>query len=210
MQRLRRIEAVLLDMDGTLVDSDAAVERAWIAWCDEYGVAHDAALAIAHGSPADRTVRALRPDLGDEEVAVAAARQLAPQYDDLSDLALTPGARQLIAALDRLRLAWAIVTSADTRLARARLGAVGIGPPLLVTVDDVSRGKPDPEGYLRAAGLLGVKPDRCLIVEDSPAGLEAGRRAGAMTAALRGHDGDIRLADLRQLADALADTQTPR
>ncbi len=191
-----RWDAVLFDMDGTLVDSDAAVERAWATWAGEYGVDVAATLAGAHGSPADATVRRLRPDLDSSGVAVAAARQLALQYDDLGDVAPTPGALDLLATLT---VPWAVVTSADAPLAAARLGAAGITPPLLVTVEDVRRGKPDPEGYLLAASRLGVDPARCLVVEDSEVGLAAGRAAGAMTAALRGLAGDIRIRDLREL-----------
>ena len=197
---LAGIGAVLFDMDGTLVDSDAAVERAWERWAAEYAVDPAAALAIAHGSPADRTIRRLLPDLDDQAVATAAARQLALQYDDLSDVVATPGTHELLDTLARLGLPWAVVTSADVRLAQARLGAAGIVAPVLVTVDDVRVGKPDPEGYLRAAALLGVPVARCLVVEDAEVGLRAGRAAGALTAALKGLDGDLRLHDLAQLA----------
>ena len=199
----RTFAAVLLDMDGTLVESDAAVERAWVTWAGEYGVAAATALQGAHGSPADRTVRRLRPDLDDAGVAAAAARQLALQYDDLGDVVAAPGAPALLAALAALDMPWAVVTSADARLAAARLAAAGMTPPVLVTVDDVGAGKPDPEGYLLAAARLGVDPARCLVVEDSEPGVAAGRAAGAAVAALKGLAGDIRIADLGQLVDRL-------
>jgi mannitol-1-/sugar-/sorbitol-6-phosphatase len=195
------IEAVLFDMDGTLVDSDAAVERAWRVWAAEYAVDPAAVLAVAHGAPAERTVRLVRPDLTATGVAEAAARQLTLQYDDLSDVVATPGAPELLAAL---RLPWAIVTSADVRLAKARLGAAGIAAPLLVTVEDVRAGKPDPEGYLRAAELLGVAPEHCLVVEDAEVGVTAGRAAGAQVAALKGVDADLPIADLGSLTRLLA------
>jgi sugar-phosphatase len=200
------IEAVLFDMDGTLVDSDAAVERAWRVWAAEYGVEPAAVLAVAHGAPAERTVRLIRPDLTEAGVAKAAARQLALQYDDLSDVVPTPGAPELLAAL---RLPWAVVTSADARLAKARLGAAGIEAPLLVTVDDVRVGKPDPEGYLRAAELLGVAPAHCLVVEDAEVGVTAGRAAGAQVAALKGIEGDLPIPDLGTLARLLAGRDDP-
>ncbi|MEV0154940.1 HAD-IA family hydrolase [Micromonospora sp. NPDC050686] len=200
---LSGVAALLLDMDGTLVDSDAAVERAWTTWAGEHDVDPDAALAVAHGAPAPTTVRRLRPDLDEAAVAVAAARQLALQYDDLTDVTALPGAADLLAVLARLGLPWAVVTSADTRLAKARLAAAGIDPPLLVTADDVAAGKPDPEPYLAAAARLGVPATHCLVVEDSTTGLAAGRAAGARTAALRGLDGDLRLRDLVQLAHLL-------
>ncbi len=201
---LKAVRAVLLDMDGTLVDSDAAVERSWAQWAREYEVDLRAVLAIAHGSPADRTVRRLRPDLDEPALSAAAARQLALEYDDLSDIVPAAGARELLQVLDRFGLPWAVVTSADRRLAKARLDAAGIAPPLLVTVEDVSAGKPDPEGYLQAARQLGVDPARCLVVEDAEPGLAAGRAAGAQVAALRGRAGDLSIDNLMQLAHLLA------
>ena len=198
------IEAVLFDMDGTLVDSDAAVERAWRSWAAEYGVEPAAVLAVAHGAPAERTVRLVLPELDEAGVAVAAAaaRQLELQYDDLSDIVPTPGAPELLASL---RLPWAVVTSANARLAKARLDAAGIAAPVLVTVDDVRAGKPDPEGYLRGAELLGVAARHCLVVEDAEVGIAAGRAAGALVAALKGLDGDLRLDNLAHLQRLLAE-----
>jgi len=200
---LTGIRAVLLDMDGTLVDSDAAVERAWRSWSAEYGVDPDRAVEVGHGRPAEATIRLLLPHLSDPQVAAAAERDHELQYDDLADVVAMPGADRLVSTLDRRGLPWAVVTSADQRLAKARLTAAGLTPPLLVTVEDVRRGKPDPEGYLLAAARLGVDPTACLVVEDSAAGLEAGRRAGAVTAALRGLAGDVSLTGLDQLADLL-------
>jgi mannitol-1-/sugar-/sorbitol-6-phosphatase len=196
---LTDVQAVLLDMDGTLVDSDAAVERAWRTWADEYGTDVERVLAIAHGSPAERTVRHLRPDLSDEQVTVAAARQLALQYEDLSDVTAAPGARELLAELDRRRLPWAVVTSADAKLARLRLAAAGLLVPVLITVEDVRVGKPDPEGYLLAARTLAAEPGRCLVVEDAEPGVLAGQAAGATVAALKGVPADLAIDDLYQL-----------
>ena len=209
MFSLDSVEAVLLDMDGTLVDSDAAVERAWRSWSAEYDIDLSRVFALAHGHPAETTVRLLCPDWSDAQVARTARRQLALQYDDLSDVVPTVGAKQLLATLKRLGLPWCVVTSADEKLARARLTAAGIDPPALVTVDDVGSGKPDPEPYLVAAGMLGANPARCLVVEDSRPGLLAGQRAGAHTASLRKLPADLMLTDLGQLARMLAGTADP-
>src|SRR4051794_16073877 len=148
---LRDLAAVLFDMDGTLVTSDAAVERAWTAWAAEYGVDGAQAVELAHGSPSEPTVRKMLPRLEEAAIQVAVARQLELQYHDLSDVAAMPGAFEVLEVLARRGIPWAVVTSADTRLARARLGAAGITPPVLVTTDDIMAGKPDPAGGLRAA-----------------------------------------------------------
>jgi sugar-phosphatase len=200
---MKTVRAVLLDMDGTLVDSHAAVERAWRRWADEYGVDAGAVLAVAHGVPAAATVGRFLPERPHGERDRAAARQLALQYDDLTDVVPMPGAHALLAVLDRRPLPWAVVTSADRRLAAVRLGATGIEPAVLVTCDDVVDGKPDPACYRLAAGRLGVAIANCLVVEDSPAGVAAGAAAGARTAGLRGLAADIPLDHLGQLADLL-------
>ena len=198
-----RIEAVLLDMDGTLVDSHAAVERAWRQWAQEFSVDHDLIEPIMHGNPPETTVRLVAPELGDTETIAAAQRQLELQYDDVDDVVLADGACELLRRLAATGLPWAVVTSADTRLARARLDAAGVHPPVLVTIDDVSVGKPDPEGFLLAARRLGVPIERCLVVEDSIPGAEAGRRSGALIAGLRGLPADVPVDDLADVASLL-------
>ncbi|GLY02643.1 HAD-IA family hydrolase [Actinoplanes sp. NBRC 101535] len=195
--------AVLLDMDGTLVESHPAVERAWRTWAAEYGVDPEAVLAVAHGSPSLPTARRFLPSATDAEVAAAAARQLDLQYDDLSDVTAIPGAHELLAVLESRGIPWAVVTSADVRLAKARLGAAGITPPLTVTIEDISEGKPSPEGYLLAASKLGVDPARCLVVEDAEVGVQAGRAAGAQTVGVRGVAADLTVTGLDDLARRL-------
>jgi mannitol-1-/sugar-/sorbitol-6-phosphatase len=206
---LTALAAVLLDMDGTLVDSDAAVARAWRAWAGEHGFDPEAVAAIAQGVPAAQTIRRLCPDWDDDRVRAEARRQLDRECHDLADVAATAGAHRLLATLRELRLPWAVVTSADARLARARLGRAGIHPPVLVTVDDVTVGKPDPQGYLLAAERLGVEPTDCLVVEDTDAGIAAGRAAGAVVAAVKGRPADLALPDLGLLADLLAARRLP-
>lgn len=201
---LAAIEAVLFDMDGTLVDSDAAVVRSWQAWAREYGVDVELILADLHGHPSDSTVRRVRPDLDEDARRVAAARQLELQYDDLHDVVAMPGAGELLAWLDAVALPWAIVTSADRALAAARLGAAGIDAPVLVTVEEVARGKPAPDGYLEAARRLGATIERCLVVEDAGPGIASARAAGAPVAALRGLAGDLEVTALHEVREALA------
>jgi sugar-phosphatase len=200
---LQQLRAVLFDMDGTLVTSDASVERAWTTWASEYGVDAAEVLSQAHGAPAESTVDRMLPGLDEPERQRAAARQLELQYDDLDGVQAAPGAAEVLATIERRGLPWAVVTSADERLAKVRLDAAGINPPLLVTIEDITHGKPDPEGYLRAAELLAVDPQYCLVVEDAQVGLDAGHAAGAQTAALKGLAGNVRLKDLHELATLL-------
>jgi mannitol-1-/sugar-/sorbitol-6-phosphatase len=194
--------AVLFDMDGTLVDSDAAVERSWRAWAREYGIDEEQVLAVMPGHPAADTAARMRPDLDGPALEAAARAQLEREYHDLADVVAAPGAVDLIAALEHLGRPWAVVTSADARLAAARLGAAGITAPVLVDRGAVARGKPDPEGYLLAAARLGADPQDCLVVEDTATGATAGRAAGATVAGLKcgaGGVADVALTDLTDL-----------
>jgi sugar-phosphatase len=196
--------AVLLDMDGTLVDSDAAVERSWRTWARRWGVEPAAVLAVMAGHPAEATVRRVRPDLDEDRVAAAARDHLAHEYVDLADVTAAPGACELVDHLESTFTPWAVVTSADTALARARLAAAGLEFPVLVPRDMVTAGKPDPEGYRRAADFLGVDPTECLVVEDTPVGVAAGRAAGATVAGLRGVPADLAIDSLYDVLTLLA------
>jgi sugar-phosphatase len=196
---IRDIRAVLFDMDGTLVDSDAVVDRSWSRWATEYGLVPAEVLAVAHGNPAMATVAQFLPDASPDERAAAWARVFDLEVGDVEGVVAKPGAVELIATLDRIGVPWAVYTSAPAQLAKVRLTAGGIAPSVLVTVDDVTRGKPDPEGYLRAAELLGVPVTECLVVEDTVVGLTAGQAAGALTAGLKGIAADLELPDLGKL-----------
>ncbi|HEU5429251.1 MAG TPA: HAD-IA family hydrolase [Actinocrinis sp.] len=174
------VDAVLFDMDGTLVDSTASVLRGWQTVAAEFPIPPDLfAVVPRHGRPAAQILADLLP----RELIPAAAERLDElERTDTGDVVLLPGAARLLAAAPTGR--WAVVTSAGRSLARVRLGAAGIDAPVLVSIDDVSRGKPDPEPFLLGAKMLGVPPERCLVFEDAPAGLAAARAAGTMTVAV--------------------------
>lgn len=166
---------VLLDLDGTLIDSIAAVERSWIRWCGEYGVDPERLLGF-HGVPAAGVIAELLPE-GDRDAAFD--RILALEVADVDDIVVLPGAADLLGALAAGGVPTAIVTSGTRDLAEARLVATRLPhPPVVVTASDVSRGKPWPDPWLEGARRLGVDPRQCLVVEDSAAGLRAGRAAG--------------------------------
>lgn len=170
-------DALLFDNDGTLVDTTSAVERAWHEFAVHYGVDPVAVFAVAHGVRADETIRRFLP----EELCAEAAAWLNTRELQLAHETMAlPGARELLERLTELGAPWAVVTSANALVARARFAAAGFPlPPVLVTADDVSVGKPDPSCYLLAAERLRANADRCIVVEDVPAGLLAGLAAGA-------------------------------
>lgn len=171
-------DAVIFDLDGTLIDSTPAVTRAWRAWATEFGLAVD--LPRDHGTPSASVVRAVMP----EDLHGPGMRRITElELADLHDVSVLPGAVEALASLAHAKNA--IATSCTVPLAEARMGAAQLVPPsVLVTADDVVHGKPHPEPFLLAAQRLGVDPRRCLVVEDAPKGLEAAQAAGCFTLAV--------------------------
>ncbi len=191
----RAADGLLVDLDGTLVDSTAPVRRAWTAFARRHRLDPAEVEHFAHGRPSRESVALLVPDA--DHAAEAAALEEA-ELDDVDGVFALPGAAQLLCGDRPL----AIVTSCSTALAQARLRAAGLPiPAALVSADDVSRGKPDPECYLLGARRLGVPPAACLVLEDAPAGITAGHAAGARVLALRTTHADADLGD----ADAIVD-----
>ena len=209
MRHLASCRAVLLDMDGTLVDSGAAVEATWRAWARDNGLDPATVLAVCHGPDAATTVRRFLPGIGAAELARHVAAHLERECADIDGVIPAPGAPELVAWLDERRLPWGVVTNAHLRLARARLGAAGIEAPVIVSFDDVERGKPHPDGYLLGVRRLGVEPRRVAGVEDSAPGLEAARAAGTLVVAVggtreAGAECDVACDDLHELRRLLA------
>jgi mannitol-1-/sugar-/sorbitol-6-phosphatase len=177
---MRRVSAVLFDLDGVLVESRAATERVWVDWAVKNGIDEVALRSAMHGVRSADVIRALRPDL---DAVVESGEVERRQAEDVDGLAAIPGAIAALGALRGDRVA--VVTSGTRPLALARLAAVGIEPPtVMVFADDVARGKPDPEGYLTAARRLGTDPAEAVVVEDALPGIEAARAAGMATVAV--------------------------
>ena len=178
-----RVDAVIFDMDGVVIDSGDAYAKHWRTWAAEHGIDYDTQIAHVHpGRPPVETVRIVAPHLdAAAESATFNARLDADDDDDA--ISAMPGAAALLASLPPDR--WTIATSAFRPIARQWLAHVGLPePPALVTVDDIEHGKPAPDPYLKAAANLAVDPGRCLVVEDAPAGISAAKAAGARVLAL--------------------------
>jgi sugar-phosphatase len=173
--------ALLFDLDGVLIDSTPAVIRVWTQWAMAHGFDPDEVVRRAHGRPSISTIREYFPHADHEaENRVVESGEIA----DLDGVVPLPGARELLEALPPDR--WTIVTSCTRQLGTTRLRAAGLPiPSRLVTCDDVKNGKPDPEPYLKGASLLGVAAKDCIVVEDAPAGIRAGKAAGARVIACR-------------------------
>lgn len=170
-----RCSALLFDMDGVLIDSTPAVARVWHKWAIEHDFSPAEVVSRAHGRPSLTTVREYLPG-ADHEVENREVERR--EIEDLEGVVPLPGSVDLLARLPADR--WTIVTSSTRRLAEVRLRAAGLLiPQHMVTSNDVTHGKPHPEPYLRAATLLGFPPTDCIVIEDAPAGIRAGKAAGA-------------------------------
>jgi sugar-phosphatase len=169
-----RTKGLLFDMDGVLVSSIGSVNRCWRRWAAMYDVPDAANYEIPHGVRATDIIKALRPDI-DQAEGLRVIEDM--EIEDTADLVVLPGVRELLASLPVER--WAIVTSATRRLMLARLAVAGLPVPVrLIAGDMVENGKPHPEPYMRGAGLLGFSPADCVVVEDAPSGVGAGKAAG--------------------------------
>src|SRR5438477_7910252 len=181
--------AVLFDLDGVLVDSTPAVARAWACWAREHGFEPEEVVKEADGRPSISTIRELLPH------ADHAAEDREMERREIADVeGVVPlrGAMELLQALPLER--WAIVTSCTRALAGVRIDAAGLPKPKhLITATDVKHGKPDPEPYLAGARILALPASECIVIEDAPAGIRAGKEAGARVLALRTTASDAEL-----------------
>lgn len=177
-----RCAAILFDLDGVLVDSAACVEKSWRDWAARHGLEANRILEVAHGRRTTETIPLIAPHLNvDEEVAALAVIE----SGTTEGVHEVPGARELVESLPPN--AWAVVTSGVRSVATLRMRHTGLPVPrVLVCADEIERGKPDPQGYLVAAERLGVQPAMCVVVEDTPPGLQAARAAGMRSIGIAG------------------------
>jgi sugar-phosphatase len=188
------VGGILFDMDGVLVKSTSCDERCWTRWADQQLLADSFDLGSTHGRRAADTILEHLPHVTDAELQQHLADLDSFAEEEQSGVESYAGAHELLSSIPSHR--WTIVTSASEKMMRFRLASVGIvSPSGAICGDTVTRGKPDPEGYLRGAALLTRSPHECLVIEDSPAGIRAGRSAGCpVLAVASSHD----IAGLRQ------------
>jgi mannitol-1-/sugar-/sorbitol-6-phosphatase len=191
--------AILADLDGTLIDSVESSERAWGAFARRRGYHEEETHRFAMGRPTRETVALLVPE---EEREAEQGQIDRDEIEDADSVTAYAGAAELLAG----PLPIAVVTSGSTELAMARLRGAGLEPPaVLITADRVTRGKPDPEPFLLGARELGVDPERCLVLEDAPSGIEAARLAGIMVVAFRTSHLEEELEGANEILDTLAE-----
>ncbi|MFG2952268.1 HAD-IA family hydrolase [Streptomyces sp. NPDC048291] len=201
--------ALLLDMDGTLVNSDAVVERIWRRWSERHGLDGDEVMKVVHGRQGHASMAVLLPDRPVKQNLADNARMLAEETADVEGVVEVPGAAAFLASLQGLP--HALVTSADVALSTVRMAAARLPlPAVRVTAESVGASKPDPEGFLKGAAELGIAPADCLVFEDSGAGIAAGRAAGmrvvGVGARARVHGPDVVVRDLTEVrVEAVAD-----
>ncbi|MEH3054602.1 MAG: HAD-IA family hydrolase [Patulibacter minatonensis] len=197
---LAAVRAVLADLDGTLIDSTPATLRVYAGWMADRGITPPA--EHPHGVPAKQVVALVAPHLDPAEEAKELERR---EIADVEGVRALPGSTELLAPDAPWGLEVAIVTSCTAPLAGARLDAAGLTPPsIVVTADRTERVKPDPDPFLLAAELLGLEPADCLVVEDAPAGIAAGRAAGMQVVGLRTTHDDADLSAAHHVVDDLA------
>ncbi|MCZ0205151.1 HAD family hydrolase [Streptomyces sp. UMAF16] len=194
--------ALLLDMDGTLVNSDAVVDRVWRRWAGRHGLDGDEVMKVIHGRQGHASMALLLPDRPMEENFAENERMLAEETADIEGVVEVPGAGAFLASL--AGLPHALVTSADSGLATARMTAAGLAlPGVRITAESVGASKPDPEGFLKGAAELGVDPADCVVFEDSGAGIAAGRSAGMRVVGVGpravAHEPDVAVPDLTRV-----------
>ena len=174
----------LFDLDGTLVDSKPAVERAWIKLAQEAQIPLEKMVGL-HGIPAEQSLRMLLEDRSEEEIKSWVDRIEFLESSDTAGVVAIPGAKNLLNELNERNIAWTIVTSCTIPLAISRVKAAGIEmPDHSVTFNDVKLGKPHPEPFILGAKRIGLNPSQCWVIEDAPAGVKSGKSAGCTVAAV--------------------------
>lgn len=183
-----QFKGILFDLDGTIIESITATERAWCKWGLRNQIDLDELFANLHGRPAEQTIRRFLPDASEEQIAIECQWQEDLESTDTEGVYPLPGAIEFLQQLNQLHVPWAIVTSGTIRVATARMHKTGVPtPPILITPECVTHGKPHPEPYQLGAKKLGLNVGECLVFEDAVSGVEAGKAAGCRTIGILTH-----------------------
>jgi sugar-phosphatase len=179
-ERSLRCRAILFDLDGVLVNSAERVEKTWRDWATRHRLDPEHVIAMAHGRRTIETMRLVAPELSTDAEIAALESSEATNPEGVYEIA---GARELLRLLPVSR--WAVVTSGIRAVAEFRLRHTGLPlPTVMICADEITRGKPDPEGYLTAAARLGYSAADCIVIEDAPAGIESAQAAGMRSIAI--------------------------
>jgi sugar-phosphatase len=198
-------KGLLFDLDGTLVDSLVAVERAWIKWAVDHHCDPQEVVNYIHGKQAVTSLRHFMPGASEEEIQKEFAYLEQVESTDTEGIIDLPGAKALLNRLIELNIPWAIVTSGSNPVARARVKAGGLPiPEIFITAEQVSRGKPEPDAYLLGAQRLGFKPQECVVIEDAPAGIASALAAGCQVLAVNAPLNTPKLDQVDKLLTSLA------
>ncbi|WP_435930616.1 sugar phosphatase [Dryocola sp. BD613] len=201
-----KCKGFLFDLDGTLVDSLPAVERAWINWAKRFDISPAEVLGFIHGKQAITSLRHFMAGASEEEIQQEFTRLEKIESEDTDGVTALPGAVELLAHLNEAGIPWAIVTSGSVPVAAARRLAGGLPEPeVFVTAERVARGKPEPDAYLLGAQLLGLEPEECVVVEDAPAGVLSGLAAGCHVIAVNAPADTPRLEHVDYVLRALSE-----
>lgn len=185
MDKIIPFKGCLFDLDGTLIDSLPAVNRVWTILCQKYNLNTDYVLSVIHGRPAEDSIRQFLSDQGPEYIEQEIRWLEDKEATDTEGVVAIDGSIHFLEKLNQHKLPWAIVTSGTYPVATARIKAAGIpSPPILITAENITKGKPDPEPYLLGAEKIGVGIKDCIVFEDAPAGIQAGITAEAHVIAI--------------------------
>ena len=196
-----RCKGILFDLDGVLVDSAECVARTWRTWATRHRLDPEAVISIAHGRPTAETVRLAAPGLSAEAEVASLDEGLEFTSEGIREI---EGARQLLERLPPSK--WAVVTSGTRAIAEFRMRCTGLpSPSVLISADEIARGKPDPEGYLTAAARLRLTADDCIVIEDAPPGIDAARAARMPVIAIASTYPRERLSGADAVVDRLSD-----
>ncbi len=199
-----KCKGFLFDLDGTLVDSLAVVERAWKNWGKRHGIAPEEVLSFIHGKQAITSLRHFMSGATAEAIQQEFIALEKMEAEDTEGIVALPGALALLATLDELDIPWAIVTSGSVPVAGARHAAAGLpAPAAFVTAERVENGKPEPDAYLLGAQLLDLEPEECVVVEDAAAGILSGLSAGCHVVAVNVPSDAPRLDDVDMVLGSL-------